>query len=249
MTVRVRGIYATALTEYLADVVQPSPSIRERVAADLPDAPAAARVETTDDRQGVGVHGEPDRVAAVAEHLRDVAGDALGWPAALPLNAVYAGEVTDTLGSGALVDVGDGTGLLPFGATSRRIETGECLRVQVAEAAPPWVDERPVLDTDVRIRRGLLELVRGRDAGGISCTFPGVCRGLSTRGYSIDPVRKYRSPMSLSMSCPALHGNRQNSYRNSLREFCAEIKILYLKLKRVASEQSKSISSNKSIHE
>jgi len=166
MTVRVRGIYATALTEYLADVVQPSPPIRERVAADLPDAPAAARVETTDDRQGVGVHGEPDRVAAVAEHLRDVARDALRWSAPPPLNAVYAGEVTDTLGSGALVDVGDGTGFLPFGATSRRIETGECLRVQVAEAAPPWVDERPVLDTDVRVRRGLLDLVRGRDAGG-----------------------------------------------------------------------------------
>ena len=30
MTVRVRGIYATALTEYLANVVQASTAIRER---------------------------------------------------------------------------------------------------------------------------------------------------------------------------------------------------------------------------
>ena len=161
MGVRIRGIYATALTERLSGVVQPSGAIAARVDGSLPSDPAEATVETTADRQGIGVHGDPERVAAVAERAADVGRDALRWSAALPAGAVYAGEVTETLGSGALVDVGDGTGFLPYGTTSRRIETGDALRVQVSEPAPPWVDDRPVLDTDVRIRRGLLDLVRG----------------------------------------------------------------------------------------
>jgi hypothetical protein len=161
MTVRVRGIYATALTARLEDVVQASGPIRERFDADLPPAPAAARVETTSDRQGVGVHGDPGRVATVADSLTAVGIDALAWPAALPAGAVYAGEVTDTLGSGAVVDVGADQGFLPYSATSRRIEDGDRLRLQVREPAPPWADRRPVLDTDVRVERGLLTLHRG----------------------------------------------------------------------------------------
>jgi len=161
MTVRIRGIYATALTEHLEGVVQASPAIRERFDGDLPPAPAAARVETTSDRQGVGVHGDPDRVATVADRLADLGLDALVWEAALPAGAVYAGEVSETLGSGAVVDVGDGAGFLPYSASARRIEEGDRLRVQVRDPAPPWVDDRPVLDTDVRIERGLLTLHRG----------------------------------------------------------------------------------------
>jgi hypothetical protein len=161
MAVKIRGIYATALTERLSEVVQPSAAIADRVEEPPPMDPAAALVETTTDRQGIGVHGDPDRVAGVAERAADIGRDALQWSASLPAGGVYAGDVTETLGSGALVDVGDGTGFLPYGTTSRRIETGDRLRVQVTEPAPPWVDERPVLDTTLRVRRGLLELVRG----------------------------------------------------------------------------------------
>jgi len=169
MTVRIRGIYATALTEHLDGVVQASPAIRDRFADDLPPAPAAARVETTSDRQGVGVHGDGDRVAAVADSLADLGLDALTWEAALPACAVFAGEVTETLGSGAVVDVGDGSGFLPYSASARRIEEGDRLRVQVRDPAPPWIDDRPVLDTDVRVERGLLTLHRG---GASSATGP-----------------------------------------------------------------------------
>jgi hypothetical protein len=168
MTVRIRGIYATALTALLDDVVQPSAAIRDRVERNFACTPADARVGTTPERQGVGVHGDPDRVADVATTLEAVGRDAFRWPADLPVDGVYAGEVTETLGRGALVDLGTGTGFLPYGETSRRIESGDRLRVQVAEPRPPWVDERPVLGTDIRIRGGLVDLVRGRrtDAAG-----------------------------------------------------------------------------------
>ena len=164
MTVRIRGIYATALTALLEDVVQASPPIRERFEADLPAEPAAASVVTTDDRQGVVVSGDPDRVAGVTDRLRGVGVDTLAWVADLPLGGVYAGEVTEELRSGAVVDCGDGGGFLPYAETERHVETGDRLRVQVAEPAPPWADDRPRLETTVRVPGHLVELVRGGTA-------------------------------------------------------------------------------------
>ncbi|MFC7132132.1 MULTISPECIES: DUF402 domain-containing protein [Salinibaculum] len=161
MSVRIRGIYATALTHLLEDVVQASPPIRERFDGEFPQEPAAATVETTDDRQGVGVVGDRNAVERIVDRLRDLGTDALAWEASLPRGGVYAGEVTETLGSGAVVDVGDGEGFLPYSKSARRIEEDDRLRVQVTEASPPWTDGRPVLDTTVRVHGGLAGLVRG----------------------------------------------------------------------------------------
>ncbi len=168
MAVRIRGIYATALTALCSTVVQPSPPITERVDEALPVAPADGRIRTTDDRQGIGIHGDPDVVETVVERIEDVGLDTLTWPAPLPAGGVYAGAVRETLRGGALVDLGDGTGFLPFSATERRIDEGDHLRVQVAEPKPPWVDDRPVLETTVRVNGGLASLRRGgsRDADG-----------------------------------------------------------------------------------
>jgi hypothetical protein len=162
MTVRIRGIYTTALTHLLEAVVQASPPIRERFDADLPVKPADAAVTTTDDRQGVGVVGKRARVEQITDRLCDVGIDTLAWPADLPRGAVYAGEVTETLGSGAVVDVGDGEGFLPYSKSARRIEEGDALRVQVKEPSPLWGEGRPVLDTTLRVQAGLVALVRGK---------------------------------------------------------------------------------------
>jgi hypothetical protein len=165
MSLRIRGIYATALTALFDGVVQASPAIGERFDAAFPAEPADAVVETTSDRQGVGIVGDPDRVAAATDRLRDVGRDTLTWRAALPRGAVHAGEVTTTLGSGAVVDTGDGEGFLPYSSVDRRVEVGDRLRVQVTEPAPPWSDARPVLDTTLRVHGALLALVRGRSSG------------------------------------------------------------------------------------
>jgi hypothetical protein len=164
--VRVRGIYATALTATFETVVQASPAIAERFERSFPDDPPEAAIETTSDRQGVGVHGVPSAVESVAGDLGAVARDALVWQATLPRGAVYAGEVTETLGGGALVDCGDGTGFLPYSKTARHVEEGDRLRVQVSEPRPPWGEGRPVLDTTVRMQGGFADLVRGGSRGG-----------------------------------------------------------------------------------
>ena len=173
--VRVRGIYATALTRRLLDagheVVQASPPIRRRFDADLSTADHDAAVETTDDRQGVGVAGDPAAVDDVRALLADTAIDALAWDDSAPRGAVFDGEVTETLGSGAVVRLGDagdartggGDGFLPYRRVDGHVEAGDRLRVQVREAAPPWADDRPTLDTGLRVEAGLATLVRGRD--------------------------------------------------------------------------------------
>ena len=165
--VRVRGIYATALTATLETVVQASPAIQRRFEESFPADPPAVSVETTADRQAVGVHGEPAAVESVTDELAATSRDTFAWTASLPRGGVYAGEVTETLGSGALVDCGVGTGFLPYSKTAGHVDTGDRLRVQVREPRPPWADSRPVLDTTVRVFGSLAELVRGGSSGGI----------------------------------------------------------------------------------
>ncbi len=185
MTVRVRGIYTTALTAMFEDVVQASPAIQQRFEESFPMAPAAVDIETSPDRQGVAVHQlstDPDGTdaARVIGALRELGIDTLGWRASLPRGAVFDGEVIDTLGSGALLNCGDATqhgewptalpadgnttGFLPYSKTDKRIEAGDRLRVQVTEPRPPWDDGRPVLDTTIRLTGGFAELVAGETA-------------------------------------------------------------------------------------
>jgi hypothetical protein len=164
MNVRLRGIYTTALTHRFLDaghdVVSASDPIRERFDADFGADPHDVSVETTDDRQGVGVVGAPDAVAAAVEHLLP-ARDTFAWPSPAPRDAVFDARVTETLGSGAVCDLGDAEGFLPFGDVDAHVEVGDEVRVQVAESAAPWIDRRPVLDGSVRARAGPATLVRG----------------------------------------------------------------------------------------
>jgi len=166
MNVRVRGIYSTALTARLVahdelGVVQASDAIADRFAADLSLAPADAAVETTSDRQGVGVVGTAEAVGAVTEVLRDVGIDTLGWADPAPRDAVFDGRVTDALGSGAVVDLGDAEGWLPYNNSDDHVTEGDRLRVQVREPTAPWESDRPLLDTDLELPGSLARLVRG----------------------------------------------------------------------------------------
>lgn len=164
---RVRGIYTTSLTHLLLDaghdVVQASGPIRQRFDTDLPDEDHDVELVTTDDRQGVGVEGDPDAVATVRSLLHDVGIDTLVWDDPAPTGAVFDGVVHETLGSGAIVDLGDGgEGFLPFRNAANHIGDDDTVRVQVTESSPPWDDDRPVLDTELKAYGGLATLVPGQ---------------------------------------------------------------------------------------
>jgi hypothetical protein len=163
--VRVRGIYSTALTRLLLDeghdVVQASRPIRERFDAEFGNGDHDVSVSTTADRQGVGVTGHSEDVATVGRRCRDVGVDALTWAADAPFGAVFDGRVRETLGSGAVVDLGRTRGFLPYDAVDGYVDVDDELRVQVTDPRPPWDDRRPELGTEIAATAGLATLVRG----------------------------------------------------------------------------------------
>jgi len=166
MNVRVRGIYSTALTALFADhetlsVVQASDAIADRFDGEFPYLPADAAVETTGDRQGVGVTGSGEAVDAVADLLGGVGRDTLGWTDPAPRDGVFDGRVTETLGGGAVVGLGEGEGYLPYDNATEHVTEGDRLRVQVRDPAAPWERDRPLLDTELRVPGSLAGLVRG----------------------------------------------------------------------------------------
>jgi hypothetical protein len=165
--VRVRGIYATALTHCLDenghDVVQASEAIRNRFDESFGTDPSDATVETTDDRLGVGVTGEADAVATVSEAIESVARDALVWTDHAPRDAVFDGVVEETIGSGAMVDLGDRVGFVPYDAVDGYVEEDDRLRVQVHEPAPSWSERNPDLGSDIRVETDLVTLSRDRE--------------------------------------------------------------------------------------
>ncbi len=167
MNVRVRGIYSTALTGMFADredlsVVQASDAIADRFEGSFPPVHADVTIETTRDRQGLGVLGEPEVVETLSDLLADVGRDTLCWTDPAPRDAVFDGRVTETLGSGAVVRLDDAAeGFLPYDRADGRVETGDRVRVQVREPAPPWDSNRPVVSTELGFTGALAELVRG----------------------------------------------------------------------------------------
>lgn len=167
--VRIRGIYSTALTERLHGhgdeafrVVQASPPIRRRFDAEFTYEEYDASVEPTDDRQGIGISGQSETVESVTDALADGL-DAFRWSDPAPRGAVFDGEVTDALGGGAVVDLGEREGYLPFGNVDRRVHEGDAVRVQVHDPVPPWADHRPGLGTELRAFGGVATLSTGID--------------------------------------------------------------------------------------
>lgn len=163
-TVRARGIYATALTARLdsvARVVDPSAAIRNRFDQAFKTEEPTVSLETTQDREGISVWGESDGVQAIRDHVTDCGIDALSWVAPAPQDAVLSGTVVNTTGGGAVVDLGEVEGYLPFEATEEYIDVNDVLRVRVSTPVPPWADSRPVLSTEMRIQGALATLERG----------------------------------------------------------------------------------------
>ena len=162
----VRGIYATALTARLRRehaVVAPSATVAGRFDAAFDGPPADVEVGDAPDRRGVGLSGDPAAVDAVRSDLLEVARDVLAWDDPAPRGAVGRATVRETLGSGAVVDLGDREGYLPYDDADRRVEVGDDLVVQVREPAPPWADRRPEVATGLEAAADPVTLVRGGD--------------------------------------------------------------------------------------
>ncbi|ELY68421.1 DUF402 domain-containing protein [Natrinema versiforme] len=176
-TARVRGIYTTAVTQLLSEagyeVVQASEPIRERFDQSFEAAPADVTIETTRDRQGVEISGDPDAVETVAGELETLAIDAFRWDDDVPRGAVFDAAVLEAAGgSGAVVDLGDGRrGYLNYDDADGYVDDGDRFRVQVHDPAPPWDDDRPLVRPTLEVQGGLCTL--SKDRTGVSAALRG----------------------------------------------------------------------------
>ncbi len=176
-TVRIRGIYTTALTQLLDEngfeVVQASEPIQNRFSISFAPVPADVAIETTRDRQGVEISGEPNSVASVVDKLAVLSIDTFHWDAEVPRGAVFDCDVIEADGGGgAVVDLGDGRqGYLDYDDVDGYVDTGNRYRVQVAEPAPLWDDDRPRVAPSMSVDGGLCTL--SRDRTGVSAALRG----------------------------------------------------------------------------
>ncbi len=162
--IRLRGIYATALTERLSgpfEVVQASDPIQQRFDETFVPAPHDVSIETTSDRQGVGIIGDTAGVEQVAETLGSIDLDTFAWEDTTPLGTIVEADVIDTLGSGAIVDMGQRQGFLSYDDADDYVDEGKTYVVQIHEPRSPWGDRRPGVSTEVRAFGGIVDLVRG----------------------------------------------------------------------------------------
>lgn len=166
-SVRIRGIYATALTALLAEsetVVDVSPPIRARFDHSFPVEEPDVRIETTSDRQGVVLHGMQSGIESITEQVCTQGLDALSWGARCPADAIMIGLITDTDGRRATVDLDGATGSLSVDEFDRYLDTGDTVHVRIENPAPPWSDRHHRLSPDITVRGTLASLERGVDA-------------------------------------------------------------------------------------
>ena len=170
-TIRLRGIYSTALTQLLSSVgvavVDPSTPIEERFDMSFPDRSPTVEIADTTDRRGIGVTGLPSHVEALDPIVSEIAIDTFGLDAALPQDAIAQGYVADTRENGATVDIANTEAFLPASQQTQSVANEERITCQVYDPHPPWVTgKQPVVGMTPRVHGPFVDLVY--DADGVS---------------------------------------------------------------------------------
>ena len=148
-SIRLRGIYATALAALLREhgwrVVQPPPELQTLLADRF--APFDLELKDREDRQGVIALGTADSVNALTELLFAELPDVICTQGPTELGAIYLGIVHKRRAWGYEIDLGDFKGFLPQPELDRPLKKGEAVRVQVRELAHP----QPIVTTKLSV--------------------------------------------------------------------------------------------------
>ncbi len=228
-SVRLRGIYATALAVVLHKhgwrIVQPTEELLPSTDPQDRFAPFDAEVTDRDDRQGVIVAGEADSVNALKEVLFAELPDVICVPAPVELGAIYLGVVHKKRACGYEIDLGGLTGFLPQRELSRPLKKGEALRVQVKEIA----HDQPIVTTQLSIA-GRFAVLSQENGVGISKEIT----DSEERERLLTLGRRY---------CTNGWGViwRTGAYRQDVRNLQQEIKLLQQKLLKIEGHPDEGI--------
>lgn len=170
--VRIRGIYATALTTILNEsfqIVQPSPPIKGRFDASFDVDDHDLAITTTRDREGVGITGTSTAVQDAVSAVAAIGRDTFTWHDPAPRGAMFESEVIEETERGVVVDLGPREGFLPSDELKDHVTAGDELRVQIHDPAPPWGEKRPTVSPTITVFGGIVDLVEN---GGNARTAP-----------------------------------------------------------------------------
>jgi Ribonuclease G/E len=160
VSVRVRGIYATALSKLLLDegfkLVEASEKVRSRLGVELDTTPCDVTVKDTENPDEILVIGFPEEAKRVLEVLVKKLRYVYKWESKVELHSVYVGIVVERHGDFCLVDIGPLKGqLYPC-----REEAGS--RVVVGVKKPPVKPgETLVLTRNFRLVGKYVALIHG----------------------------------------------------------------------------------------
>lgn len=159
MRVRVRGIYATALTKILLEegvsVAHSSKKIRERFNLPENKEPPTVTIKDTDQKHGVVIVGEYEHGKKVYEVLKESIEDSFSWTSKLPLHAIVKGRVVKTEKGKSIVDLGEYRGIL-----NEEVEEGSEVLVDVARPFLPN-ENYAKLSTNYTVYGKFVALIKG----------------------------------------------------------------------------------------
>ena len=145
--VRIRGIYATALTKLLLDkgfvIVQPSLVIAERFQMMPIEEEPDVVISDRPDKHGITLIGPSEHVNKVLEAIRGELYDAISRKAPFEIWAIYKGVVVDY--ARRMIDIGDARGLLANGEEIGPDEEEVLVQVVRADGGRPILSRFPSL--------------------------------------------------------------------------------------------------------
>lgn len=160
---RIRGIYATALTNLALKggllIVQPSPVLRERFNLERVLQPYDVDINDLDDRQGVLASGRPEAIEKITSILQQELPDLITRSFKFGLYSIYLGLIQSTGSQGTVVELGSGVGFLPKGEIEGEPQPGQAALVQVTEL--PGRGKRPGLRSSIGIPGRYAVLISG----------------------------------------------------------------------------------------
>jgi len=162
-TLRIRGIYAAALTQLFApyhtswELVQPEDEIRAHVAHDWRMDSPDVDIDDAPDEQGhrdmIRVSGTPEAVTQALSILQQQCFDVITHQQTLQLGAIYLGLVgiCSQARRRAIVYLGEGlAGVLPLRYEDRALRVGTYLPVRIAAPLAEG-DNRPEISTSITV--------------------------------------------------------------------------------------------------
>lgn len=203
--VKVRGIYATALTKLLIEkgfkIVDPSPEIAHRLNLDenLDEEPDVKIRSDSYDRHRIYIEGGEKACIAVIQSIREEVPSLAVFKPKFDPYSIYVGRVIANTMEGLIVDIGEAYGVLHD--TFKTYHVGDFILVQIQ--TPTWIGT-PKLSDRITLRGTFTAIQPGSGVefnpkieGEARSTLLGLASNLGLKGFKIR-FQKYKPGQPLT---------------------------------------------------